>query len=260
VEKLAAYEPRIVATLVEDESTLTTVGTELDDRADNFVFMHQVGGAHPFEDPTSINTATYSDGMDDERTSLIAPPYGYVDAAETDLERVHGAVAGHLASLPLGLSATSDTLVPTITGLRTELDPSDAGDLIDSQVMPLIDRPPVEIVKDMTTSTTQKFERVYAMQIVDEATEVSHEINKRFIGDQNTEPNRKQISRSHKNSYKGFTQDTPPLLNDYAVNVEKNDTNDNQVDVKIGLDVVDVMDVIEVVITVGDVVRPATVQ
>jgi len=34
----------------------------------------------------------------------------------------------------------------------------------------------------MTTSTEPKFERIYAVEIVDEVTEQSHRINKTFVG------------------------------------------------------------------------------
>lgn len=259
IDGILDEEPRRVALLRETSSDITSLATELTARADNFVFGGGVGGAVPFEDPSNPSTSGYTDSIDEERISLVASPYGYIDAAETDMQRTTGAVAAELVSLPLGESATNNSL-SGFTGLRTDLTPSQAGDLIDEQVLPLIDYPPVTIVKDMTTSTTQKFERAYVMDVVDEATEVSHRINRQFVGEQNTSQNRNQLARSHKNSYKGFTTSTPRLLDDYAVRVEEDSVDRDQVNVHIGLDVVDIMDNIEVTMTVGDVVNPAEVS
>lgn len=259
VDAILDMEPRIVGLMREDQATIQTLETELQDRANDFQFAHGVATGMPFADKSSPDTAGYTDSLDSERLSVALPAFGHTDEAGTNTHRVTGAIAGELASLPLGLSSTNNTL-NGIYELRTPLTPTQAGDLIDEQVMPLIEYPPVTIVKDMTTSTTQKFERVYAMQVVDEATEVSHQINRQFLGDQNTKQNRLQLSRSHKNSYNGFKKSSPRLLDDYAVRVSENDTDPKAVDVDIGLDVVDVMDDINVTMVVGDVVNPAEVS
>lgn len=255
LQTAADQDTRIVAVLTEAESVVNNLATELDGQDDDFVFQHGVAGATPVIDPTDTSTYTsnYSDGVDDERITLVSSPRGYIDDAETDEHRTISGISGYLSGLPLGLSSTNDT-IDGYTALRSDFTPSQASTLIDNQVMPLIDWPPVTIVKDMTTSTTQKFERVYSMQVIDEVTELSHTINREFIGDQNTNSNRKQLDRSLRNMLKGLAEDTPPLLSDYTVSVKQNTSNDNQVDVEIGLEVVGVMDTIDVTITVGDIV------
>lgn len=247
---------RIVAVCTESETVVNDLATEVNNNATDFDFMHSVAGAYPRAGSNSANTyaTNYTDGVDERRVSLVSPPRAYVDDAETVQVRTVGAVGGYLASLALGLSATGDS-VGGFTGLRTELSPQDAGNLIDEQVMPLIDYPPVEIVKDMTTSTSQKFERVYAMNVIDEATEISHLISRVYVGEQNTSPNRRGLARSHRNAYIGMVDNSPPMLDDFTVSVEEDSSNANEVNVNIGLDVVDVMDIIDVSITVGDIIR-----
>lgn len=247
---------RMVAVCTEHESVVNDLASELNSNAQNFTFSHGIAGATPKEDGVQTNTyaTNYSDGVDERRISLVSPSRGYVDAAETNAVRTVGAVGGYLASLPLGVSATADSL-GGFTGLRSELTPQDAGDLIDKQVMPLIDYPPVEIVSDMTTSTTQKFERVYTNQVVDEATELSHQISREFVGEQNTETQRRLLARSHKNAFGTMENGTPPQLDDYTVSVSEDNSDPNKTNVNVALDVVDVMDLIDVTMTVGDIVR-----
>lgn len=256
IAKAVDDSPRIVALCTENESVVNTAATEVNDNATDFDFMHVVAGAYPVPDPTDTQTYTsnYSDGVDERRVSLVSPPRAYTDDAETNLVRTHGAVGGYLASLSLGLSATGDE-IGGLTALRADFAPTDAGNIIDDQVLPLIDYPGIEIVKDMTTSTTQKFERVYGMQVIDEATEISHLISRSFIGEQNTQANRDALGRSHRNAYIGMREGTPKQLDDYTVNVTENTSNSDQVDVSIGLDIVDIMDIVDVTITVGDIIR-----
>lgn len=246
--------PRIIGVCTENKSVMNTIASDLNSDAKNFDFMHSVAGT----DVDIPDTSTYTDSVDERRVSLTYPARGYRDDAETVQARSVGAVAGYLASLPLGISSTNDSL-GGFTGLVNDLGgPSDAGNLIDEDVMPLLDYPPVTIVSDQTTSTTSKFGRVFRMQIADEATEVSHLINRQFVGDQNVSAERIAMRRAHRNAYNEMRDGTPRMLDDYVVNVEEDSADDNKVNVTIGLDIVDVMDTIDVTITVGDVVRGNT--
>lgn len=250
LEPLLDRSPRIVCVLTENESVTNDLATELNSRAQNFDFMHGVTGGQ-----VSVTPSSYSDGVDERRISLSYPSRGYTDDAETNEERVPAADAGYLASLPLGLSSTNDS-IGGFTSLKNPLaGPSEAGTLIDSQVMPHLNYPPVTIVKDMTTSQTARFERVFTMQVVDELTEATHTIAREFVGEQNTSTNRKNLRRSVRNALLGAERGTPRLLDDSTTSVSENASNPNQTDVSIGLDVVDVMDTIDVTITVGDIVR-----
>jgi hypothetical protein len=242
-------EPRMLCALTENESIINTVATELNDRATSFTFGHNVSGAQ-----VDVDSSNYADGVDERRVSLVSPSRAYTDDAETNEVRTTGAVAGYLASLDLGLSATNDSL-GGFSALKNPLsDPQSAGDLIDAQVMPLLDYPPTTIVKDMTTSTEPTFERVYSNQVVDEATELLHIISRNFVGDQNTPEQRNNMRRSYSTTLQALESATPPLLNDSTVSVQQDDADPNQTNVNVGIDVVDVMDIIDVSVTVGDIV------
>lgn len=250
VEPLLDESPRIVNLLTENTSTVNDIVTEVNNRATDFDFMHVVAGASPQVDPSS-----YTNSIDERRLSLVYPSRGYVDSAETDQHRTTPAVGGYLASMSLGLSSTNDS-IGGFTGLLNDLSgPSEAGNLIDEQVMPMLDYPPVTIVKDMTTSTEAKFERVYAMQIVDELTEAVHTIAREFVGEQNTPAERQNLRRQIKNTLIGAENSSPPMLVDHTVSVSQSDTNADETDVAIGMQVVPMMDTVDVQITVGDIVR-----
>ncbi|MFL9629363.1 hypothetical protein, partial [Aeromonas jandaei] len=59
----------------------------------------------------------------------------------------------------------------------------------------------IKLIKDMTTSTDMRFERVYVTEIVDEATEISHIINQQFIGEPNVSEQRELLAESHRTAY-----------------------------------------------------------
>jgi len=238
--------PRIVTVLTENETVANSLLTELNTYDSDFEFMHGVVGAEP-----EVDAATYSDNLDDRRLSIVAPSRGWLDSAETDQVRTIGAVGGRASGKPLGDSMTYEPL-QGIVSLNTQYTNSELGTLIDSQVMPLRQSGGIDIVKDMTTSTDVRFERLYASEIIDEATEISHEISQQFIGNANTEDNRLLLRESHTTSYNELLEDQ--LLEDFLVNVSKG-ANDFEVDIDIGLDVIGVIDTVDVTITVGDVVQ-----
>lgn len=251
MKPLLDESPRMIGVLTENESVANDVATELNSRATDFDFMHAVVNA-----PVNVDAGNYTDSLDERRVSAAYPARAFTDSSQTNEERTAGAIAGYLAGIDLGISATNDSLGGFAGGLKNELTgPSEAGDLIDEQVMPLLNYPPITIVKDMTTSTEPKFERVYAMQIVDEITDIAHAISREFIGDQNTASNRAVLGTSLRNAYVAAETGTPPLLDDFTVDVQEDTGNDNKVNVEIGIDVVDVMDIIDVTVTVGDIIR-----
>jgi hypothetical protein len=254
MDPLLDKSPRIVAVLTENESVTNTLATELNSRAKDFDLMHGVTNAQV----GVSDVPNYTNAVDERRISMVYPARGYTDDAETNEERTAAAVGGYLSGLALGLSSTNDG-VGGFTGLKNPLSgPSEAGTMRDAGVLPLLNYggdQGITIVQDMTTSTEPKFERVYAMQIVDEMTELSHLISREFVGEQNTEANRQSLRRSHVNAYLGAENGTPPLLDDFVVNVSQDPNDPNKVDVEVGLDVVDVMDTVSVTISVGNIVR-----
>jgi len=237
--------PRFVSVLTENTSVANDLLTNLTDYADDFDFMHGVVGAMPETDPSG-----YSDTFDDRRLVVVAASRGYLDAANTEMARTVGAVGGKQAGKELGDSTTYEAL-SGFADLHTKFTNSELGTLIDKQVYPIKQGGGIKVIKDMTTATDTKFERVYASEIVDESTEVSHQISQEFIGDQNTESNRFLLGESHASSFSEMEADD--LLDAYSVAVSEGASAD-EVDVTIGLDVVDVMDTIDVNITVGDVI------
>lgn len=261
MQKLADQGTRMVGVCSEVSSYISNMESEVQDNADSFTFQHVVAGADPVPDPSSAGSyvSGYSDSFDSERLTLVSPSRAYMDESETNQQRTVGGIAGYLASLPLGLSSTNDA-ISTYQGLRADYTFSQAGDLADKQVMPLLDYPPITVVKDMTTSTDPKFERVYAMQVVDELTELSHEISQVYVGEQNTPTSRNQLRRSLRNMLIGLRTENPPLIDGFAVSVQQNASNSNQTDVEIGASVVDIMDRISVNITLGDILQQVTVS
>lgn len=237
--------PRFVTVLTENTSVANDLLTNLNDYAQNFDFMHGVVGAMP-----DVTPSAYSDNFDDRRLIIVAPSRAFTDSANTNMVRTLGGVGGKQAGKELGDSTTYEA-VNGFADLNRKYTNSELGTLIDNQVYPLKQGGGIKVVKDMTTSTDAKFERVYASEVVDEATELSHEISQNFVGEANTESNRFALGESHASSYAEMEDDD--LLDAYSVQVTEG-ANANEVDVSIGLDVVDVMDLIDVEITVGDVI------
>lgn len=252
MDSIVQEDVRFVAVGCEEGSGfISPLATDLDNEDDDFNFMRGVVGGVPGQ-----TEANYSDTIDDQRICIVQPPLG--DNADDNLVRNCFAVAGLLASAPLGESRTGTNhgKLDGLNALNTDYSTSDLKKFAnDHQLLPLKHGANIYVVKDMTTSTDAKFERVYATEIVDEAVEVSHQINEAFIGDLNTEENRAAIRDLHRGAYAEMRDDRPPLLDEYSVTVSKDSTNDDEVDVEIGLDVVDVMDTIDVTMTVGDVTQ-----
>lgn len=260
VDEVLTEHPRSVAVGTETESHGSHLATELEADATSFNFGQGFIGTEPAADPADADAyaSGYSDSLDSRRLSVVGPPRGYTDADETEQERTVWGVAAAVAGKPLGDSLTAESL-RGYESLRTDLSTANAGTLIDSQVMPLIDYPPVTVAKDMTTSTTTRFERVFSNQIVDEAVARVHDTSQAFVGELNTAANRRQFNRSLRNQLLDMQNGTPSLLDAFAVNVSEDASVDTEVDVEIGLKVVDTIDTVDVEVAVGDVIEP-TVQ
>lgn len=245
VTEIVTKVPRIVGVLTENTSVANDLVTELNTYDQDFDFMHTFVGAMP-----EVEASSYSDAFDERRLSVVASSRGYTDTAETNEVRSIGAVAGKQAGKALGDSTTYES-ISGLVSLRTSYTNSEISTLIDEQVYPIKQGGGITIIKDMTTSTDTRFERIYVSEIVDEATEISHQISQEFVGEANTADNRLSLRESHTSSYAEMDQDD--LLEDYFVAVSKG-ADDFTVVVDIGLDVIGVMDTIDVTITVGDVV------
>lgn len=256
LSELVDMSPRIIGVLTENTSVINDLLTEVKDRATDFDFMHVVAGASPVPDPSDTSTyvSDYDDSFDERRLSLVSPARGYRDSAEDNEQRVVGAISGLLASLALGLTSTNKS-IGGFASLRADFPESEAGSLIDSEVLPLLDKDGGTIAKDNTTSEDEKFGRVAWMQIIDEVTEASHQVARSYIGDQMTNTTLNNIDRSHRNFLKGMRSSSPRLVEDYTVSVSQNDSEPNQADVDLGIQVVKYVDYVNVTITVGDIIR-----
>lgn len=243
ITEIVKKVPRFVTVLSENATVANDLLTELNTYATNFSFMHGVAGTLPNIDPS-----TYSDSFDDRRISVVSPSRAFLDTANTNMTRTMGAVGGYQASKELGNSSTKESLNGFVD-LNTKYVGSEIGDLIDNQVLPLEQRGGVKVAKDMTTSTDPRFERIYASEITDEATEISNNVSEDFVGDQFTETKMKDLGESHSTSYAEMKNTN--LLDDFDVTVSEG-ANTNEVDVDVSLDIIDLMDVVDVTLTVGD--------
>jgi hypothetical protein len=247
--------PRIVVALSETPSVISDLDAEVGSNETNFDLMHALGGG---EVGVSSDTANASTPVTSDRMSVLGPSRGYLDAAETEQARTTAAVAGELAGIPLGLSSTNNSIAGFQSLVSPLSGPVDAGELIDNGFMPLLDyggNDGVVIVKDMTTSDEPKFERVYSNQITDEVVTLLHEIARDYVGEPNTDGERANLRRSVRNMLNGLEGSTPPLLDDSVASVSQSDSDDNAVDVTIGISPVGVMDTIKATVVVGDIVR-----
>jgi len=259
IEAAADENARVTSVLTEFESDGSTLATELTDNASDFNFGHGFVGAPPRADgngPGAYATG-YSDGLDEKRLSVVAPPRG-TTSLDGNEARTIAEIGAWTAAQPLGTSATNkEEPLEGFDSLRTSLGTSDAQTFIDSQVTPLFDDNP-RVIKDQTTSTTVRFERTFSNQIVDEATARTHDVSADYVGGLNIASDRAQFNRSLRNELLDMERNSPPLLDAFAVNVTEDSQNANQVNVEVGLDVVDVVDNVVVDIAVGDVVTNET--
>jgi hypothetical protein len=246
IDAIADKSPRTLGVLTESTPIVSDAKDDAESLATDFDFSHVIGGVYPETDASQ-----YSDSFDSRRLSVVAAPRGFTDADNTNMARTIGAVAGKQAGKDLGDSTTYETL-EGFADLNTKYTNSELGALIDEQVLPLKQGGGgIRIIKDMTTDTDTRFERIYASEIIDEATEISHRIAQNYIGTRNTDERRFSLRESHTSSYAEMADED--LLDDYHVTVRKGDT-DFEVEIEIGIDVVGIMDTISVTITVGDVI------
>lgn len=246
IEQITARVPRSVGVCTESTSVANDLLTELNSYDTDFDFMHGYVG----ENVDLNDLENYSNSYDDRRLIAISAARGYTDEAEANEERTVGAVAGKQSGKPLGDSTTAESL-GGFASLKQSPTNTETGTLIDAGVYPLQQSGGIKVVKDTTTASEEKFSRVAWSEIIDEATEISHQISSSFIGDANTEDNRDLLRTSHRSSYKEMASDD--LLDAFFVAVNEG-ADPNTVNVDIALDVVDYMDTIDVTITVGDVV------
>ncbi|AGF91198.1 hypothetical protein HAPG_00012 [Halorubrum phage GNf2] len=246
VENVAGFVPRALGVLTENTSVLTDALGEANTLDVDFEFTHVFGGE--YVDYSDIGN--YSNAYDDRRLAAVTSPRGYTDETETTEVRTVGAVVGKQAGKPLGDTSTAESLAG-IVSLKNTPTNTQAADLIDAGLYVLQERGPVTVVKDTTTSSDPRFERVAWSEIVDEATAISQTISQNFIGDANIADNRLVLAENHRSAYDELQSNN--LLDEYNVTVsEGNDPS--VVDLDIGLNVVDYMDRIVVDIRVGDVV------
>lgn len=245
IENVLDESPRILGVLTEAETIANSALSAVNSNASDFDFTHAFVGAQPEADASN-----YSDSFDSRRLSVVASSRAYVDSANTEEVRTVAAAAGLQAGVPLGDSTTYEDL-GELVDLRTTFTNSELGTLIDNEVYPIKQGGGITVIKDMTTSQDTRFERVYASEIVDEATAISHQISQQFIGEVNDSDNRAALEASHRSSYAEMSASN--LLEGFAVRSSAG-ANGFEVDLNIGLDVIGVMDTIDVTITVGDVI------
>ena len=249
ITDVVAESPRSLAVCTENTTVTNDLVTELETVDDNFDFITGYVGASPV-----VDAGNYTDSFDTRRLSVAHASRAYFDEAETNMGRTVGAIAGKQAGKPLGDSTTYEG----VGGFASLYEPprkSDYQDLIKSQVLPLANDGGIFIVKDMTTSTEPKFERIFASEILDETTENVHIIAQNFIGEPNIPEVRGDLTDSLSASLTELVADD--LLNGFSVAVTEG-AGDFTVDVDIGADIISVIDNADINISVGDVVTNNT--
>lgn len=248
IEKVGRRNVRFVGVMSEKEGHAQDTLSVTNIRAEQFDFKRGLSGTDP-----EVSPPDYDDGISDQRHCLVSTPRAYTEEGEQGEVRTMGAVTGLLTGKTLGDSATYEA-VDGFVSLRNSMSPSALATMIDVQTMPLQEQQSqIVVVKDMTTSTDVRFERVFQCEIADEAAALSHEVCQQFIGRLNIERERENLKRSHNVIFYNMEQDNQ--LDDYSV--ETVEAADDTVDVNVGLDIVDVIDRINVNISVGDVITYA---
>lgn len=246
---------RFVVPLTENQGVASTLESELTNAAQDFNFKRGVVGGMP-----GTTATDYSDNFDSQRLVVVMSSRG--TSTDSDEVRVLGAVGGNLAGNALGDSATYESLAG-LDSLNQDLKPSEAGDFIDKQVLPLIAFDEITVAKGITTSTDNEFGRIHTCEIVDEVTEIAHQIGQNYVGDPNLVENRDDLRDSLVSAFQGMANESPPLLaavdgsRPYSVAVTVGDT-DTEVDVNIGVDPVDMMESVDVTLGIGDVILNQT--
>lgn len=248
-------DPRFTALLVDGERSTTDLLAELESAADSFdSFGRGVFGGEVGRSPSA-----YSDSADDQR--LIASAIPRATSVNDNEIRTAGVIAAKAASASLGQSITYSTVagIDELLPRFTPYDTGEAKDFINNhQALPLLGIGGTRIVKGITTSTEPKFGRIHKVEIVDEVTELTNITARAYISEPNTPDVRSDLRGSILSFLQDFANDTPPLLSSidgtkpYSVTVTS--ASDTQIDVAIGIDVLDVMETFDITINVGDVV------
>lgn len=266
IEAASKKDPRCLVVCTEDESLVTTGDSTTKDRATDFSFMHNFGGAGPeIPDPSA-----YSDSLESAWTCVIAHPRGYFDNDAEPEVRTHGAVAGAVAGSTLTESTTTQKL-NGIASMRTEHTPTEIAGFGDADhdssndniegVLPLIDRGGVEIVEDLTTDPDGDFRSLYKHEIVNDLSYSIHLVAREFVSEPNTANAREQdLLVPTENLLSSAADQSPPMLHDptsegdpYIVSVDVGSSDDTSV-LTVGMDPLDVTKHVEVEINAGSVV------
>lgn len=247
----AESDVRGLAAINAAESVSSDLVTELGSRAQNNLdFKFGVSGAMPnISDPS-----TFTDGIDDFRAIRCAASRGWLDSSQTEEASTAAAVAAKFASQELGgaVGGTDKGELAGFDSLRTSYSPTDVSNLHGEQITAVMDNPNIHVEKGLTTSTKTDLDRVFKVEILDEATEVLNQISNQFDQSLNVGENREDLRDQYDTGFSDMESDN--LLDDYSLTVTEGSA-DNEVDVTAGVDLVDAIDTININLSVGDVIR-----
>lgn len=248
IDAMAVVDPTMTVVLTENASVINELITSVETEDNQFEFTIGVAGVE-----SGVNTSTYTDSIDSFRMVLVSSGRGYVNDALTKQARTTGAVGALMASRPLGVSTTYKPL-QGFTGLVDTFTPTQAGEMADAGVTPLMNRGGIKVIKDVTTSTDVRFSRAYAVRVADQVSRVSHVIAEGFVGEQNNPDERALAQQSWRRSLNDMKTRRPQLLAAYSLSLKQSDVDENTVDVTIGVKITPTMDTINIKLTVGDVI------
>lgn len=243
-------DARFVAVQTSNSSVVSTLNTELGNRASNFDFKRGVAAVTEGSQPGS-----YSDSVDDFRVILSAPARGTLESGG-DVVLAAG-FASMYAAQPLGSSILYDEM-NALDSVGTTYTLSEARNF-DEVTALKCDAKPFKIGQAVTTSTTAQFTDVFQTEIIDAAALNLQEIAEDYAGGANFEGARENMASDMENILRTFADQRPPLLYSedseraYSVRVKVGSSDDESV-ANITMEPVDVMKKVTLNIGVGDVV------
>lgn len=253
VDSILNKDIRYLAIGTEDKDFIKSAVSKVETNAqDNFDFDHVIAGGIPNSTPSDWGTNNTYQNIDRKRCARPMSARGYMKTNSTRQARTCWGVAGYQASRDFGDSSTNDKIVG-YESLFQDFNNSEMSDWISKRFMPLDQvGSQTKIIKDRTTADSNKFDRLYSNEIVDEITQGSHDINQPFIGELNSQENRDDLRENHQVLLREFLADN--LITSKSLTVKKDSNNADEVNVNIGVKVTQLMDTIDVSLTVGDVI------
>lgn len=175
-------ETGIVTALTEAESVASSLSGKINTYRAEYKMAVGLAGAEPNDTDADgnavIDTATYTDALDNDAMFLAGPVRREAGSSDTILGAVGGLMAGAAVNAPVYNSSFSG-----ITGVEQSLSTSESDQLRNTQVMPVLQRGAVRLNGNVSTSTADDYDRDYFVRrVVDQSTLVAKTIGDSIVG------------------------------------------------------------------------------